>query len=244
MTELLSKSLAEIVTDNHQSAAVLEKYHLDFCCKGKRRLQDACRENKINPAEVLFDLEKVMNSDAASGPDPLKMTLNELAGYITGTHHSYVRTELPLIYGYLEKVASKHGERHPELFKIFELFAAIKEEMEMHMLKEEKILFPRIAETENLAAENRNLPVNSTFIGAPVSVMEQEHEHAGGMMEEIRLLTNNYAPPADACTTYRLAYAALHAFEQDLHRHVHLENNILFPKALSLFENPDDPILN
>lgn len=238
MTELLQKSLAGIVTDNHQSAAVLEKYHLDFCCKGKRTLQDACRENKVNPAEVLLDLEKVMNDNSAVAADPLEMSLSELSGYITSTHHVYVRNELPLIYGYLQKVASKHGERHPELYKIAELFTAVKEEMEMHMLKEEKILFPRIAETERMANENKKLPVNNTFIGAPVSVMEQEHEHAGSMMDEIRQLSNNYTPPADACTTYRLAYSALQAFEQDLHRHVHLENYILFPKALSLFEKP------
>lgn len=235
MTELLTKSLARIVTENHKTAAVFEKYNLDFCCKGKRTLQDACRENKVNPAEVLIELEKTNGTGHEGSSDPSQLSLHELAGQIVSTHHSYVRNEMPLIYGYLDKVSSKHGERHPELYKIFELFTAVKEEMEMHMMKEEKVLFPRISEVERLVNENRTLHINSTFIGAPVSMMEQEHDHAGSLLAEIRELTNNYVPPADACTTYKLSFAALQAFELDLHQHVHLENNILFPKALSLF---------
>lgn len=235
MTELLTKSLAKIVTENHKTAAVLEKYHLDFCCKGKRTLQEACKEGKLNPAEVLSDLDAANQLKTEGGADPDTLSLNELSDYIVSTHHSYVKNELPLIFGYLQKVASKHGERHPELFKIFELFDAVKEEMELHMQKEEKILFPRINEVERMVKENTPLHISSTFIGAPVSVMEQEHDHAGSMMAGIRELSNNYTPPADACTTYKLSFAALQAFELDLHRHVHLENNILFPKALQLF---------
>lgn len=236
MTELLTKSLAKIVTENHKTANVFEKYQLDFCCKGKRTLQEACKENKVNPVEVLSDLELTMMTAITEVAEPDTLSLNDLSDHIVDTHHAYVRNELPLIYGYLQKVASKHGERHPELFKIFELFAAVKEEMEMHMMKEEKILFPRIREVEKLTNDNATLHINNTFIAAPVSVMEQEHDHAGSMMAEIRELSNNYTPPADACTTYKLSFEALKAFEQDLHRHVHLENNILFPKALKLFE--------
>lgn len=237
MTDFLTKSLAKIVTENHKTANVFEKYQLDFCCKGKRTLQEACKENKINPVEVLSDLELAMLAAKNDAGDPDTLSLNDLSNYIVDTHHSYVRNELPLIYGYLQKVASKHGERHPELYKIFELFAAVKEEMEMHMLKEEKILFPRIREVEKLINDSVTLHINNTFIAAPVSVMEQEHDHAGSLMAEIRELTKNYTPPTDACTTYKLSFEALKAFEQDLHQHVHLENNILFPKALKLFEN-------
>lgn len=244
MTELLTKSLAKIVTENHKTANVFEKYQLDFCCKGKRTLQEACRENKINPVEVLSDLEMAILSENNEQTDPDTLSLSDLSEYIVSTHHSYVRNELPLIYGYLQKVTSKHGERHPELFKIFELFSAVKEEMEMHMQKEEKILFPRIAEIEKLLNNNAGLHVNKTFIAAPVSVMEQEHDHAGSMMAEIRELSNNYTPPPDACTTYKLSFAALESFERDLHRHVHLENNILFLKALRLFGIPGEPSLN
>lgn len=243
MTELLTQSLASIVTTHQQAAGVFEKYRLDFCCKGKRTLQDACRENKINPAEVLLDIEK-MSSAAAEGQDPDTLGLGELASYIVAQHHSYVRREMPLIEGYLQKVAAKHGERHPELLKVLELFSALREEMDLHMQKEEKVLFPRIAELEKSIEEKNPLQINTTFLSAPVSVMEQEHDHAGSLLAEIRKQTRDFNPPADACTTYKVSYASLEAFERDLHRHVHLENNILFPKALRLFSSNREAALN
>lgn len=235
MTELLSQSLASIVTRYQPAAAVFEKYQLDFCCKGKRTLQEACKENKVNPAEVLLDIEKAGTPLTTDQPDPATMELGQLAEYIVSTHHAYVKREMPLIDGYLRKVAAKHGERHPEMYRVSELFSALKEEMEMHMQKEEKVLFPRIAEVENAVQAKNELHINTTFLTAPVSVMEQEHDHAGSLMAEIRKLTNGYTPPADACTTYKVSFASLQAFEQDLHRHVHLENYILFPKAIELF---------
>ena len=151
---------------------------------------------------------------------------------------------MPQILSYLQKVASKHGERHPELLKIFELFAAVKEEMEQHIQKEELILFPRINEMEKMVSEGTEIRINHTYLQAPINMMEQEHDHAGEMLAEINKLTNNYNPPADACTTYKLSFAALQAFEMDLHQHVHLENNILFPKALQLFGIPAPYSLN
>ncbi len=234
MNELLNKSLAQIVTGNHKTASVFEKYHLDFCCKGKRTLQQACAETNLDSGTLLAELDAA-NNTKPEAHQAGNMTLQELAAYITETHHSYVKKEMPLIFGYLQKVTAKHGERHPELFKIFELFAAVKEEMELHMQKEEKILFPRITEIERLSRENAAIPVSTTFLSGPVSMMEQEHDHAGNMLAEIRELSRNYTPPADACTTYKLSFAALQAFELDLHQHVHMENNILFPKALQLF---------
>ena len=151
---------------------------------------------------------------------------------------------MPQILAYLQKAASKHGERHPEMLKVFELFAAVKEEMEQHMQKEEQVLFPRIQETEKWVNEGKEMLINHTYLQAPVHLMEQEHEHAGALMAEINTLTDNYHPPADACTTYKLSFAALQAFEMDLHQHVHLENNILFPKALQLFGLPAPASLN
>jgi regulator of cell morphogenesis and NO signaling len=234
MNELLNKSLAQIVTGNHKTASVFEKYHLDFCCKGKRSLKEACAETNLDTDILLAELASA-NTTQPEEHQPGNMTLPELAAYITETHHSYVKKEMPLIVGYLQKVTAKHGVRHPELYKIFELFAAVKEEMELHMQKEEKILFPRINEMEKLIRENIATPVSTTFLSGPISMMEQEHDHAGNMLAEIRELSQNYTPPADACTTYKLSFAALQAFELDLHQHVHLENNILFPKALQLF---------
>jgi regulator of cell morphogenesis and NO signaling len=245
MNEIKTKSLAQIVNNNHRAASVFEKYHLDFCCKGKRTLQQACHEKDLKIEDVLADLETTEQSSSD------KVTINydtlslaQLSEYIVMTHHSYVKKEMPQILSYLQKVAAKHGEHHPELLKIFELFAAVKEEMEQHMQKEELILFPRIKEMENMVVEGNEIRINHTYLKSPINMMEQEHDHAGEMLAEINKLTNNYNPPADACTTYKLSFAALQAFEMDLHQHVHLENNILFPKALQLFGIPAPYSLN
>ena len=233
MSELMTKSLAQIVNTNHRAATVFEKYHLDFCCKGKRTLQQACTESELKIEEVLSDLEKTAQGKSI----PLhyeNMSLTQLADYIVMTHHSYVKKEMPAILGYLEKVATKHGDRHPEMVKVLELFATVKEEMGQHMQKEELILFPRIKEVEQQLAKGNEIIINNSFLLSPISIMEEEHDHAGNLLAEIRQLTNDYNPPADACTTFKLSFAALQTFEQDLHQHVHLENNILFPKALTL----------
>ncbi|HEY6505862.1 MAG TPA: iron-sulfur cluster repair di-iron protein [Chitinophagaceae bacterium] len=235
MNESASRTLAQIVTGNHRTASVFEKYNLDFCCKGKRSLQQACTEQGIPVDELLKELEEVVSSpDLKTFPFD-KLSLAQLADYIVTTHHDYVKKELPQLFAYAEKVASKHGQRHPELFKIFEAVAAVKEEMTMHMQKEEVVLFPRIKELENfMNHEHGQAALSVTYLQAPISMMEQEHDHAGSLLEEIRQLSDNYTPPQDACTTYKLLFAALQAFEMDLHQHVHLENNILFPKAISL----------
>ena len=165
------------------------------------------------------------------------MTLTQLCDYIIQTHHAFVKNEMPRIFAYLQKVSSKHGDRHPELYKIFQTFTAVKEEMEGHMKKEELILFPRIKELEKLTNNDRGqFQMNIGYLQSPINVMEHEHDHAGTQLNEIRILTNDYTPPQDACTTYRLSFAALQAFEIDLHQHVHLENNILFPKAIDEFK--------
>ena len=242
---LSSLSLAQIVNSNHQAASVFEKYHLDFCCKGKRSLEQACTEQQLSVSKVKDDLENIFTKDNNSTVDFEKMNLTQLVDYIVQTHHAYVKNEMPQIYAYLHKVSSKHGERHPELYKIFQTFSAVKEEMEGHMKKEELILFPRIKELQKLTNnENANLQLNITYLQSPITVMEQEHDHAGNLLNDIRILSNNYAPPQDACTTYRLCFAALNAFELDLHQHVHLENNILFPKAIEAFRDLKTTILN
>jgi len=245
MNELRSKSLARIVNDNHQAAAVLEKYHLDFCCKGKRSLEQACAEQQLPVSDIANELEKVFTETSVAAIDLDKLTLTQLTDYIVQTHHAYVKNEMPQIYAYLQKVASKHGDRHSELFKIFQIFAAVKEEMEGHMKKEELILFPRIKELEKLSEnEKPNLQLSITYLQSPITVMENEHDHAGSMLNEIRILTNDYTPPLGACTTYQLSFAALKAFEIDLHSHVHLENNILFPKSILLFKSLQKSVLN
>lgn len=243
---LSSLSLAQIVNSNHKAASVFEKYHLDFCCKGKRSLEQACAEQQLTVSQITGELENIFeNENKTDAIDFDKMNLTQLSDYIIQTHHAYVKNEMPQIYAYLQKVSSKHGERHSELYKIFQIFAAVKEEMEGHMKKEELILFPRIKELEKLADnENTNLQLNITYLQSPITMMEQEHDHAGNLLNDIRIFSNDYVPPPDACTTYRSCFAALKAFELDLHQHVHLENNILFPKAINMFRELQTTVLN
>jgi regulator of cell morphogenesis and NO signaling len=243
MEQLQSKTLAQIVNENHQAATVFEKYGLDFCCKGKRSLQIACEEKKLAVTEISAELESVIGQPSKPVIEFDKISLAELVNYIIATHHGYVKQESPLIFSYLEKIASKHGDRHNELYQVLETFAKLKAEMESHMRKEEFILFPRIVELET-AVESEINGISMNYLQGPVSVMEHEHDDAGKLLEQLATLTNNYQPPADACTTYRLSFAALRAFEADLHQHIHLENNILFPGALELFRKTKEATLN
>jgi regulator of cell morphogenesis and NO signaling len=245
-TTLTSLSLAQIVNNNHHAAAIFEKYHLDFCCKGKRSLEQACAEEQLSLSKVMEDLQNAFMEDKNStAVDYEKMNLSQLADFIVQTHHAYVKNEMPQIQAYLQKVSSKHGERHPELHKIFQIFNAVTEEMEGHMKKEELVLFPRIRELQKLTDnESAYLQLNISYVQSPITIMEQEHDHAGSLLNDIRILSNDYTPPEDACTTYRLSYAALKAFELDLHQHVHLENNILFPKAIETFRDLQTTVFN
>jgi regulator of cell morphogenesis and NO signaling len=182
---------------------------------------------------VTDEIEKAVLLQDSQPSDLNSLSLPELIDYIVSTHHAFTKKELPQIYSYLQKVSSKHGDRHSELHVVLENFTTLKEELELHMQKEELILFPRIKGLEN--SNRQNTP--GMNIEAPVTMMEDEHEHAGHLLQVIRQYTNNYTAPADACTTYRLSFAALEALEKDLHQHIHLENNVLFPKAIRLFNS-------
>jgi len=230
MQDLLNKTLSQIVTENFLAAPVFEKYGLDYCCKGKRQLQKVCTENGISAEGLISELGQAMASDVPSR-EFNNMSLTELAEYIVRVHHTYVKIQMPQILGYIQRVATKHGDSFPYMREVYTLFFELKEEMDQHMIKEEKILFPRIKLLELQAAGDQQ----RTFIQSPVEVMEAEHDHAGTTMERIRKLTSDYTAPQQACTTFRLALDSLEAFEKDLHLHVHLENNILFPRALELF---------
>jgi regulator of cell morphogenesis and NO signaling len=232
MTELLDKTLSQIVTENYQAAYVFEKYGLDFCCKGKRPLKDACSEKQIGVDKLLNELGVALSTKTA-GTEFSNMSLTELAEYIVRVHHNYVKQNAPQIFAYVTKVATKHGERFPYMIKVYHLFAEVQEEMAQHMMKEEKILFPRIKQLDFFEKPHDSID----FLQAPIDMMEQEHDHAGTLMQKIRMETNNYSVPDDACTTHRLTIAALKGFEEDLHQHVHLENNILFPKAIEKYKS-------
>jgi regulator of cell morphogenesis and NO signaling len=233
MTTIENKTLSQIVTENYQAARVFEKYGLDFCCKGKRPLEEACAEKGIKAEDVWTELRDVFQLSEVSkgGSDVNNMSLTELAEYIVRVHHTYVKLNLPQIFNYVLRVATKHGDRFPFMKEVYLLFAEVREEMTQHMLKEEQILFPRIKLMELNAAQGKDV----SWLQAPIDVMEDEHDKAGSLLYRIRELTNNYTAPEGACTTFHLSLDALKGFEEDLHRHVHLENNILFPKAVAFF---------
>jgi regulator of cell morphogenesis and NO signaling len=224
------------VTEYHQTAPVFEKYGIDFCCKGKRPLHDACAEKQLNRDLVIEELKHAIERENP-GTDFTKMTLTALGDHIVRMHHTYVKFNMPQIFQYVAKVAMKHGERFPYMKQVYLLFAELQNELTQHMLKEERILFPRIKQLEAEGLTQGGLE----FFQGPIDVMEEEHDHAGTILQQIRELTNDYIAPDDACTTHRLTLASLQAFEADLHQHVHLENHILFPKTLDLFQQLTKP---
>jgi len=245
MNNLKEKSLGVIVAENHRAAVVFEKYHLDFCCKGKRTLQQACQESSLPVEEITAALESSFESGSCIvAPSFSRLSLTQLIHYIVSIHHDYVKQEMPVIRTWLQRVASKHGDRHPEMVQVFHLFDELMNEMTEHMKKEELVLFPRIQEVEAESLSGSKNEQSLSFLQSPIQMMEHEHDHAGNLLDKMDQLTNDFNPPADACTTFRLALAGLKAFEMDLHQHVHLENNILFPKAIELFKNPQNTKLN
>ncbi len=231
MTNMAEKTLASIVTTNHETVPVLEKYHLDFCCKGKRTLSQACTEKGLTVEEIIKELEASVHSKNPRSLPFTEMNAEQLIGHILVHHHFYVRQSMPTIEEHLTKVAAKHGDNFPYMKTVLELFTHLKNEMYLHMQKEEMILFPRIKEIESFSKYSQKKEQEQGYIDNPVSVMEAEHDEAGTIMEQVRLLTSNYTAPDAACTTFKVVLEKLRTFEEDLHQHVHLENNLLFPMA-------------
>jgi regulator of cell morphogenesis and NO signaling len=234
MTRTHGMTLGEIVTADFRAAAILERYGLDFCCRGNRTLEQSCRDAGISSEDLLEQLEALETapSNALTFKD---MPLPMLVDYIVSKHHAYVRDALPGLLAHSKKISKVHGNRHPELVRVAELVEQVAAEMTSHMMKEELILFPYVVQLASAA--ERGAPAPFAPFGTvdnPIRMMEAEHESAGNAMFEIRELTDGYEVPADGCTTYAVCLQELDAFEKDLHAHVHLENNILFPKASAL----------
>lgn len=226
--------IGEVVADNFRAAKVFEDFGLDFCCGGKKTIQQACSEKGINPDTVVTNLVNI-DAPAVSSAHFNNWDLDFLVDYIITNHHSYVTNEITTIEHHMQKVVSKHGEKHPELYTISSLFSDLKEELLIHMQKEEKMLFPYIKKMVLVQKNELEFP-HPPFgsVNSPIAVMEGEHDSAGSLVRELRKTANNFTPPADACTTFRIMYSELAGFESDLHVHIHLENNILFPKAIEL----------
>ena len=232
--KLAEKTLAEIVTDNIRSAVVFEEFGLDFCCRGNRSLKDVCAEKNIDMQKVVSELTKLPASqNETQNIDDWQ--LDFLVDYIVNNHHQYVRRMIPVISLHTDKVASVHGKNHPETLQIADLFLAVREELEGHMMKEERVLFPQIKQMViNQKEDSQFFPPPFGTIQNPISMMELEHTNAGDALSEIKELSNGYTPPEDACNTFKALYSELKEFEEDLHKHIHLENNILFPKSIEL----------
>jgi len=229
------KQIGQFVAEDYRTAAVFSKYKIDFCCNGNRSIQEACEKKGIDSNVLLDELQTVLTKKNGESIDYKSWPLDLLIDYIEKKHHRYVEEKIPVLRQFLDKLCRVHGERHPELLKINELFIASAGELASHMKKEELILFLFVKKMVNAQLEQGG--VQSPQFGTvenPIAMMMQEHDNEGERFRKIAELTNNYNPPADACNTYRVTYAMLDEFEKDLHLHIHLENNILFPKAVKL----------
>ena len=227
--------IGELVARDYRTASVFKKYSIDFCCQGNRTIEEACEKKNIDTKKVLEDLVAMMEAKSESTTDYQSWPLDLLADYIEKKHHRYVQEKTLEIQPYLDKICKVHGERHPELLEIKEEFNASAGELAAHMKKEEMILFPSIRKMTKAKLENTK--VDAAHFGTvknPIQMMMNEHTVEGNRFRKIEELSNNYTPPLDACNTYRVSFALLKEFEQDLHLHIHLENNILFPRAIEI----------
>jgi regulator of cell morphogenesis and NO signaling len=219
--------VGDVVSDNIKTAHVFKKHGIDFCCGGGLSLTKACEKNNVNEEVLIQELNQV-NQEKGRALDYQSWEASFLVDHIINVHHSYVKESIPLVMEYGIKVNKVHGHAYAQLAEILDLFRSVATELLQHMQKEEMILFPAIKELEQNAA---NAVMNAQMIMQPISVMEQEHEMAGDTLKKIRTLTNDYQPPEGACNTFRAFYSSLEEFEEDLHLHVHLENNVLFKKV-------------
>jgi regulator of cell morphogenesis and NO signaling len=231
MSEVLDdRPVGQLVVERPARARVFERLGIDYCCGGKKPLRQACLEKHLD----LNLVRNALDGDDSAGnvaPDRnwASASLTDLCDHIEHKHHAYLKQELPRLEFLSNKVAARHGDHRPELIEVRDVFTALKAEMDSHMVKEERILFPLCRKLDTAD----EMPVSHCgSISNPIQVMIQEHEHAGDAMARIRALTDNFTCPPDACNTYRALFASLHELEQDLHLHVHKENNILFPKAI------------
>jgi len=235
MTICAEKTVREYATETPNATRVFEKLKIDYCCGGGRSLQDACAVAGVTLDEVARLLEAAGDGSGEMPPGVQSGTLAGLIDYILDTHHAFTRDEMERITTLAEKVASKHGGNHPELEGVRALFLKLCDDLGPHMFKEEMILFPYVKQLEQAAA--RELPAPFApfgTVGNPVRMMMFEHDTAGDLLREIRAAASDFRAPDDACMSFRALYQALEAFEQDLHQHIHLENNVLFPRAVEL----------
>ena len=234
MENIDNKTVAEIVTENIKTADIFKKNGIDFCCGGHVSVQEICEKKGVDYSKIKKEILNIGKSPK-SGHDFNSWDIDFLADYIVNTHHKYVSEATQLIMEYSDKVAKVHGHHYTETVEINHLFHEIANELTMHMKKEEHVLFPFIKAIGKAKKDGSALaPPPFGTIQNPIKMMEQEHTGAGEILRKIAKLSNNYNPPVDACNTFRALYASLEEYQTDLFQHIHLENNILFPKAIHL----------
>ncbi|MDH5397270.1 MAG: iron-sulfur cluster repair di-iron protein [Cyclobacteriaceae bacterium] len=230
-----SLTVGGMVAEDYRKAEVFRKYGIDYCCGGNKSLDEVCNKKGLPVEDVQKELAAVENNPGNPSGDYNRWDLDFLSDYIVNTHHKYVAESLPMLHELSAKVARVHGENHPELVEMAKYVEALGQELSMHMHKEEAILFPYIREIAE-AKRSGTTPQASPFgtVANPIQMMEREHDDAGDATKELEKLSNGFTPPVDACRSYTVYFAKLNEFVLDLHQHIHLENNILFPKALRL----------
>lgn len=228
-------TIGEIVAHDFRTAALFSKLGIDFCCRGHRTIEEVSQKKGLDATQLQRELDEILQKTESGSIDFKSWPLDLLADYVEKTHHRYIEEKTPVLLAFLHKLCKVHGERHPELFEINRLFTESAQDLAAHLKKEELILFPFVRKMVNARITGKKFerPQFGT-VENPIEMMKHEHDTEGERFREIARLTDNYTPPADGCNTYRTAFLMLEEFEQDLHKHIHLENNILFPNALAL----------
>jgi regulator of cell morphogenesis and NO signaling len=241
MSVLIEKTVRELALENPAATRVFEKLGIDYCCGGNQSLEAACRAANLPIEQVLNSLELAEQSVRATQSDRDWQTapLADLVAHIKTTHHKYTREEIARLGPLFDKVCAVHGKNHPELLDVCTSFQGLAGELVMHMMKEEMVLFPYIVRMEEAVIQREPvLPPPFGSVGNSIHMMESEHESAGKALRAMREASQGYAPPPDVCVSYQTLYQALAGFEADLHQHIHLENNILFPRAIAMEPKP------
>ncbi len=237
MSVTTEKTVGELALENPGATRLFEKLGIDYCCGGGQTLEQACLAAHVSMDRVVDSLAAVNQTAPATAPARTWQAepLSELIAHIRSTHHVYTREEIGRLCPLFDKVCSAHGKNHPELLRLREIFSALAEELSTHLMKEEMVLFPYILRMEEaVVAKEPVLPPPFGSVRNPITMMMHEHDGAGGALRSMRAISHGYAVPPDACISFQTLYQALAAFEADLHQHIHLENNVLFPRAVEM----------
>lgn len=233
MENLSAKTVREIAVELPVATRIFEEFRIDYCCGGRTMFLEACRNAAADPEKVSQSIQKVIETEKTNDFEWLKTTtLTNLINYIVEKHHTFTRDEIVNLSALMAKVVNKHGERNLSLFQLEKLFNELCHDLIQHLMKEEQVLFPYILELEN-SGEIVSMPCFGT-VQNPIKMMLMEHDSAGDFLQKMREITDNYSVPEGACLSFSALYSRIEAFERDLHQHIHLENNVLFPLAAEL----------